>query len=99
MPAMSIPAISAGDISIAAIVVSDDCPIADIVHAKPLPAHMACTRKKLTRSAVKRRRRGMVMQHTRRPSMQKVPATVTGVLDAKPIRTPPSATTAYAGLG
>jgi Cu(I)-responsive transcriptional regulator len=71
IPDMSIPAMSALAMSMPVITV---CPIAGMPQAKPLPAHMAWARKKLTRSAVSRRVRGIGVQDIRREWHRKVPA-------------------------
>ena len=55
IPAMFMPARSGTDMSIAAIAPSDDCSIAGITQAKPLPTHITWARRRFTRSAAIRR--------------------------------------------
>jgi hypothetical protein len=63
---MLVPAMSAPDMTIAAIAALDECPISGITHANPLPTHSTWAKRILMRNAASRRVRRMCTKITAR---------------------------------
>ena len=75
---MSIPAMFASDMATAVIGELDECPIAGITHANPLPTHSTWAKSALRINAVSRRVRPIIYQdngevHAKVPSRRQSP--------------------------